>query len=250
MAKRQVAEARQGADVLEVPVPQVLSDDLRQLCGEVSAGYVDFGCGRGGSMHFAETLMGRPGVGIERVEEKVEQARRAGCRVLQGDVLDVAVRGIAPASISVDLVPELRNFREFEALVTNMIRCARDFALIQHLSFDNTETLFARGLTSAEHGDKSIRFRPRIGDYLLVVERLASKLDISGMGIYGIGAPKTVPSDLASLSGALLTEVEAMPLYRSIRVVIARKSPQRLEEALRRAASGDLLVRWSRGVTE
>lgn len=226
------------------------SEDLRQLCHEFSASYVDFGCGRGGSMRFADSLMGGAGIGVEKSADKVEHARRAGHQVVHGDVLDLTARGVAVASVSIDLVPELSGPKEFETLITNMIRCARDFALVQHLSFDGAETLFARGLTGAEYADKSIRFRPRIGDYLLVVDRLASKLDISGLGIFGIGTPKTVPSQMPALGGTMLAEMEALPLYRSIRVVIGRKTTRRFEDALRRSATGTPLVTWTRAASE
>jgi hypothetical protein len=168
--------------------------------------FIDFGCGDGASLRLAEAICGAPGggVGLDVSAEKVAAAGRDGFDVAQGDVLDFEGRGVAPASFAVDVMPELEGRAAFEKACVNVVRAARDYAVIQHQNFDSAEVLAARGLVVPGHTDKRVRMRPRAMDYLHFVMQYGSRLDIVGFAAFGFGEPKTKAAPVTGLSGSLL----------------------------------------------
>lgn len=204
--------------------------------------FIDFGCGVGNSMRFAEDLMGGPGVGLEIAPAQAAEAQARGREVAVGDMLRFTTRSVAQASFAIDVLPELQTRREFEAALIVLLRAARDFALVQHLCFDSAEALLARGETTPAFTERNARMRPRAVDYLHFVQQHRSALNLVGLAAFGIGAVRATPSPLANVTGALL--LPELPAYRSIRVIIGRKEPQRFRAALDRAAAGKVLLFW------
>ncbi|GEM_PF-2039176 len=206
--------------------------------------FIDFGCGRGDSMRIADKIMRGPGVGIDLSAERVEAAREQGLDVVQSDVLTFEERNLTTAAFALDLMPELEGRRALETACTNMLRAATDFAVVQHMCFDSVESLLARGLVVPDHMGKSIRCRPRISDYVHFVQQFGPRLDIVGLAAFGIGDPRAEPCTLTGLGGAMFSQLEQRPVYRSVRIILARKASARFQMALRRAGSGDALLIW------
>lgn len=200
-------------------------------------------------MRVAETICCAPGrgVGIDISADQVEVARRSGYQADCGDVLEFEGRGVAGAAFAIDLIPELENRAAFERACLNIVRAARDFAIIQHANFDSTEALLARGLVSPGHAAKTVRLRPRAVDYLQFVMQFGSRLDIVGFAAFGFGEPRTASAPLTGLSGSLLSYAAHMPAHRSLRVIIARQATSRFRVALDRAGAGELLLLWQSG---
>ena len=219
---------------------------LRTVFRNGNPAFIDFGCGTGASMKFAETICNAPGggVGLDRSAEKVAAADRAGYDAVQADILEFEKRGIAPASFAVDVMPELGGRADFERACVNIVRAARDYTVIQHTNFDSAEALLARGLMVEGHSAKQISIRPRAIDYLHFVMQYGSRLDIVGFAAFGFGEPKTMPAPVTGLSGSLLSLGKAAPMCRSLRIVIARKAPSRFKVALDRAGTGEMLMMW------
>lgn len=204
--------------------------------------FIDFGCGTGNSIRFAEGIMGGPGVGLDISADRVAQAGERGYEVAVGDVLTFAGHSVATASFAIDLFPEFETRRGWESALVTMLRAARDFVFIQHLCFDSAEALLARGQTSAAHAAKSVQLRPRAVDYLHFVQQHRAGLNIVGFAAFGIGEATGTPSAFEGITGTLLDS--AAPAYRSVRVIIARKQVSRFRAALQRAGSGQLLLYW------
>jgi hypothetical protein len=221
------------SDTLEVSAPLFAGSDPL---------FIDFGCGTGNSIRFAEGIMGGPGVGLEISPDRAAAAVERGYEVAAGDLLTFAGRSVATASFAIDLFPELETRRAWETALVTMLRAARDFAFIQHLCFDSAEALLARGQTSAAHAAKPVLLRPRAIDYLHFVQQHRASLNIVGFAAFGIGEATGTPSAFEGITGTLLDS--AMPAFRSVRIIIARKQVSRFRAALQRAGSGELLMYW------
>ncbi|MES2711635.1 MAG: class I SAM-dependent methyltransferase [Pseudomonadota bacterium] len=204
--------------------------------------FIDFGCGTGNSIRFAEGIMGGAGVGLDISADRVAQAAERGYEVAVGDLLAFTGRSVATASFAIDLFPEFETRRAWETALVTMLRAARDFVFIQHLCFDSAEALLARGQTSAAHAAKSVALRPRAVDYLHFVQQHRAGLNIVGFAAFGIGEANGTPSAFEGITGSLLDS--AMPAFRSARIIIARKQVSRFRAALQRAGSGQLLLYW------
>ena len=204
--------------------------------------FIDFGCGTGNSMRFAEGIMGGPGVGLDVSADRVAAAAERGYEVAVGDALTFCGRSVATASFAIDLFPEFETRRAWETALVTMLRAARDFVFIQHLCFDSAEALLARGQTSAAHAAKSVLLRPRAIDYVHFIQQHRAGLNIVGFAAFGIGEATGAPSTFEGITGSLLDS--AAPAFRSVRVIIARKQVSRFRAALQRAGSGQLLLYW------
>lgn len=218
----------------------------RQALEAQQPAFVDFGCGHGASMRLGEKLMRGVGMGVEIDPEKARLACEAGYDVVHGDLLQSELKGIAPAATAIDVMPELGSLQAFEVALTRMARASRDFVLVQHLCFDSAEALLARGFTVADYTARSVRIRPRLADYVQFVERFGARLEIVGLAAFGIGEPKVLPLSFLRVRGPLFLHAEALPAYRSVRVIIGRKSVARFRAALRRGAAGDGRLIWER----
>jgi hypothetical protein len=213
-----------------------------------SPAFIDFGCGSGNSMRFAQGVMRAAGVGIDRSATAIRSCVEKGFEAKEADVLEFDRRSVAPASFAIDVLPEVGGRRAFERAWVNVVRAARDFAVIQHLNFDAEDKLHLQGLCAPSFHAKSIQFAPRLADYLYLVKTYASSLNISGIGVFGAGQVPTEPLELTGLehAGAQAGEAAAQPLHRSVRIIIGRKDEGRFRAGLSRAATGDLLLMWRR----
>lgn len=206
--------------------------------------FIDFGCGRGGSTKYGQSLLRGSGIGIDISAERVAECRQAGLDVCQGNILTFDARSIAPVAIAFDLIPELDGLAAFETACRNMLRAARDYVLIQHLNFDSAEILLGRGAIVPEHARKNVRFRPRVIDYIHFVRKYGPSLNIVGFAIFGMGEVNSEPMSPGQFSGIMSTPDDGQPVYRSIRVILARRSPARLKSAIARAGNGAALLVW------
>ena len=209
-----------------------------------AASFLDVGCGAGNSMRFAQAMMKAPGVGLDRSAEAVAACQAKGYQAIVADVLELEERSCVPAVFAIDTLPEVGGRRDFERAWVNVVRAARDFAVIQHQAFDYDDLLAAQGLLLPTSFAKPVQFKPRIADYIQLVATLGRSLNIVGLAIFGFGTASPVPTGLAGLDVSHLP-LPALPrLHRSIRVVVARKDVSRFRNALQRAATGDALVMW------
>lgn len=203
---------------------------------------IDFGCGAGRSLAFAATLQPGRAVGVDRAEAAVETCRARGYEAEVGDILDYSERNVATASFLIDVAPSLGAREDFEAGLVNVIRAARNFAIIQHQCFDEDAQLIRDGWYIEANFAKGLRFKPTTADYALFVHRNWSALSISGVAIFGFGKADAMP-----LGGAAQAISSTGPeVHRSLRVVVGRKDKARFEAALKRAATGRLLYLWDR----
>jgi len=205
--------------------------------------FVDFGCGTGGSMRFAEKVMRGPGVGIDTSGTAVEACTAAGLEAHACDMLAFDQRGCAQASFAIDSLTELGNRAELERAFLGLLRAARDFTVIQHPAFDADEALLARGLFATSSFVKSIRCKPRIADYVHLVSTHRRSLNLVGLAIFGYGEATTVPVGLPGLEAGGLAAPQGRG-WRTLRVIVARKDSARFRFALQRAATGEALVMW------
>ncbi|WP_426958911.1 methionine biosynthesis protein MetW [Muricoccus radiodurans] len=218
--------------------------DVAVGLGTESPLFVDFGCGSGRSLSFAEEVMGGPGIGIDRSPDAIATCAAKGYAVRTENLLDFQERSVANASFAMDVLPELGGGGAFEQGWINIVRAARDFTLIQHLCFDTDDALWSRGLYSPTFQNKAIQFKPRISDYLQLVDKHARALNIVGVAMFGIGAATIEPFRNVSLDIPQTGDRLDLPTYRSVRVLVARKKLSRFEHAVKRLAVGESIIVW------
>ncbi|MBX9748985.1 MAG: hypothetical protein K5Q68_05150 [Roseococcus sp.] len=220
---------------------EYVSSDAYLIDG-VQPHFVDFGAGTGGSMRIGEQFARGPGIGIERDLARVQAATSVGLAVVQADALEFQVRGLAAAAICFDMIPELAGRKQFEMTLINMLRTARDFAVIQHLCFDTSDTLIASGRISHAYFERNINIQPRLVDYLHFYHVYKEKLNLTGLSAYGVGHPKVDELPPAGARGQFLDSLRSRALYRSVRVIFGRRQIERFEGGLRRAGVGDMVL--------
>ncbi|MCC7275262.1 MAG: methyltransferase domain-containing protein [Alphaproteobacteria bacterium] len=204
---------------------------------------IDFGCGSGRSLAFAATLQPGRCMGVDRAEAAVETCRARGYEAEIADILDFSERNIATASFLIDVAPTLGGRDEFEAGLVNVIRAARNYAIIQHPCFDEDAQLIREGWYIEASFAKSLRFKPTTADYALFVQRNWSGLSLSGLAVFGFGKADAVPLGQAAGEHPMGGGPD---VHRSLRVIIGRKDKTRFEAAVKRAATGRLLYLWDR----
>ena len=110
-------------------------------------GFLDLGCGDGGSLTYCEEVFGRgPGLGIDNSEAKVREARERGLPVVLEDVrsVDIPVGCVSFCSMMdfLEHVPP----ESTASILAGAAKAARDFLFIRHPSFEDIEYLKDRGL--------------------------------------------------------------------------------------------------------
>lgn len=211
-----------------------------------SLDFLDFGCGSGKSLAFAQNLIGGEGLGIDVSEQAVAECWEAGFPAQLGDLLSYTGRNVAAAVTAVDLLPEIGDRADFDQAVSRLILAARNYVLIQQNFFDADGALALKGLYAPSHFGKRIRFKPTVADYITLLSRLASSHAVSGVAIFGVGEARLAPLGL-DLAAQEPGEVPSIPgAYRNLRVVIGRKEVARFRGALRRTRAGEMLFLWER----
>jgi hypothetical protein len=116
------------------------------------AGYdfVDFGCGAGGSMEFAQrALGGRRGLGIDANPDKVGQSITRGYDAVTADITQCRFVGDVSFALMSHFLEHLTSFDHARQCIERAVACARDFVLVQQPYFDANGQLFERGFKLA-----------------------------------------------------------------------------------------------------
>ena len=204
--------------------------------------FIDFGCGAGKSIAFARSIAGGEGFGIDLSEEAVSECWASGLPAERGDLLAFEAKNAAAVTTAVDLMPEIGDKLDFEKGISHLVIAARNYAVIQH-NFYDADTAFAlSGAGNMAHFSKRIRFKPYIGDYIVLLQRLAASHAISGFALFGIGEPRLVSLDQTDAVPSPMVE----GAFRTLRVVIGRKEVERFRIGLRKAGTGEQLFVWER----
>lgn len=208
--------------------------------------FIDFGCGSGQSIEFASSLVGANGIGIDPSDDAVKTCHAKGLPAERGNLLDFDRRNAAYATLAVDVIPELQNRADFEQALTNMIRAARNFALVQHAYFDADSDLALRGFHIAANFGRKIRFKPTAADYIAFAKRNGGALNLSGIGIFGSGSAKVGAMTLNDQEMDAMDGEDGPAVFRSLRVIFGRKDVSRFRRALEMAGSRNALFVWER----
>ena len=111
-------------------------------------GFIDGGCGSGGSLEYCEKVFGRgPGIGFDLSSQKIELAQAAGYAVYQADMASVSLPKNCVSFVSfLDVLEHLPDIQTAEKIIKNMGTVAKDFIFIRHPSFEDVEYLKGYGL--------------------------------------------------------------------------------------------------------
>ncbi len=204
--------------------------------------FLDFGCGIGKSIAFASSVNPGHGFGLDKSADAVSACRTKGYNAEIGDVLTYDQRNVAAATFAIDLMQELPGRNELTTACVNVVRAARNFAVIQHSNFDIDVTLSPLGLQCESNFGKKIIYKPSIAEYIVFVRSYARSIDIVGLGIFSFGDPVVTPIFDRARQGATID----LSSSRTLRVVIARKDPRRFQQALEKVGIGRTLFVWTK----
>jgi len=203
--------------------------------------FIDFGCGAGKSVAFANAVVKGSGLGIDKSEKAVAECRAQGYDAQVGDILAYERRNVAAATFAIDLMPELASRAQFETACVNLVRAARNFSVIQHPYFDTDAVLAPLGLYCEENFARKLKFRPLLADYILFARSHAAVINIVGLAVFGFGEAVVRPI----FDGPAAPVPPGFALARTLRVVIGRKDTKRFNAALRKVAIGQTLFVWT-----
>ncbi|WP_149535746.1 class I SAM-dependent methyltransferase [Siccirubricoccus phaeus] len=206
--------------------------------------FIDFGCGSGGSFSFAASLQPGEGLGIDTSSQMVETCKAKGISAQVGNLLEFEGRNVAVATFALDLLPELQGRLAFEKALTNLVRAARNYSVIQHSYFDADAELAVRGAALASNDHKRIQYKPNISDYLNFARRNGKALSLVGLGIFGLGSAAAEPINLESSAVGNDGSEALANTFRSLRVIFGRRDVGRFRSALQKAAAGKSLYIW------
>ena len=212
----------------------------------VNLHFIDFGCGNGRSSQFASSIVAGQGFGIDISDDAVDACRAKGLAAERGDLLEFEQRSVAVATFAINVVQELPGRAAFEQGLVNMIRAARNFAMVQHQFFDADSRLALCGQQIEANFDKKIQYKPSAADYIMFAQRHQEALSLSGMAIFGTGRPEIGALTLDAAAFAAAGEEEAAAVHRSLRVVFGRKDVARFRAALESTGTGSALFVWER----
>ncbi len=211
-----------------------------ELAATTNLQFVDFGCGSGHSINFADSIVPGNGFGIDIAEAAVETCRAKGFAAELGDVLDFDQRSIALATFGVNLLQELPGRTAFERALSNMVRAARNFTVVQHGYFDADPELALQGQHIEANFTKKIQFKPTIADYVHFAQRQRTSLNLSGMAIFTSGK-----AEVSALTLGTPAETDLLAgVPRTMRVVFGRKDVSRFRAALEKVGSGKGVFVW------
>lgn len=208
--------------------------------------FIDFGCGNGRSSEFASTMVAGRGFGIDISDDAVDACRARGLAAEWGDLLKFEQRSVAVATFAIDVVQELPGRAAFEQGLVNMVRAARNFAVVQHSYFDADPRLALRGQGVESNFGKKVQYKPTAADYIAFAQRHQDALNLSGLGIFGVGRAEVTPIALNTMQESL-DEDDAVDVHRSLRVILGRKDVARFRAGLESASTGRALFVWEKG---
>lgn len=203
-------------------------------------GFIEFGSGDGRSAAFAMSLGDGNGLCVDLSPDAVETCLAKGLTALQGDLLSFSDKNVAKVAVAIDLLPELPGRKAVEIGFVNLVRSARNYAVIQHAFFDLDAELASGGALIPDNFSSRVLYKPTLADYLYFLNRYVGPLNIAGMAAFGLGS--VVPSPLPYSGHSDLPK----SVFRSIRIIIARRDPARFRAALDKAATGTALFVWEK----
>lgn len=208
--------------------------------------FIDFGCGTGRSSEFASSIVAGRGFGIDISGDAVDACRAKGLAAERGDLLEFEQRSVAVSTFAINVVQELPGRAAFERGLANMIRAARNFALVQHSFFDADPQLALRGQQIEANFDKKVQYKPTAADYVAFSQRHQDALNLSGVALFGTGRAEVAA--MALDAAAFGAEGDEKPVvHRSLRVVFGRKDVARFRAALEATSTGSAVFVWERG---
>lgn len=208
--------------------------------------FIDFGCGIGGSFSFAASVQPGEGLGVDASSEVVEICKAKGIPAEVGNLLDFDGRNLAVATFALDVLPELQGRSAFEKALTNLVRAARNYSVVQHSYFDADGELATRGAALLANDHKKIQYKPNIADYLNFARRNISALNLVGLGIFGLGSVAAEPINLERPAVGDERSEALATTFRSLRVIFGRRDVGRFRSALQKAAAGKSLFIWEK----
>jgi trans-aconitate methyltransferase len=200
--------------------------------------FIDFGCGQGKSMGFANTVLSGKGYGIDLSKEAIATCSAKGFDARLGNILDFNEKNAATATFSIDVFPELSNRNELDVAFLRAVNACRNFSLIQHQYFDGDSELALKGQHIKANFGKNIRLKPTVADYIYLTRRYVEILNIVGLAIFANGAAEPSPIGMSE------EEEDAPSVPKSLRVVVGRKEVSRFRGALTKVATGKSLFIW------
>jgi trans-aconitate methyltransferase len=206
--------------------------------------FLDFGCGVGGSMGFASSVVSGRGLGIDISQSAIKTARTKGFDADVGNILEYNASNAATCTFAINVMQEMPGYTDFERACVNAVRAARNFAAFQHPYFDQDSALALKGYYKAESFSRKISFKPNIADYLMFTHRYAAALNVVGFAAFVWGDVEALPLIPSGNSNHDLTTVA--PLYKSLRIIIARKEKSRFRGALEKLGVGKSIILWER----
>lgn len=208
--------------------------------------FIDFGCGNGRSSEFASSIAAGQGFGIDISDDAVDACRAKGLAAERGDLLEFEQRSVAVSTFAINVVQELPGRAAFERGLANMIRAARNFAMVQHSFFDADPQLALCGQQIEANFEKKIQYKPTAADYIAFAQRHQDALNLSGLGVFGTGRAEVAA--MALDASAFRGEGDERPaVHRSLRVVFGRKDVSRFRAALESTSTGSALFVWEKG---
>ncbi len=123
------------------------SDEFVDFVRQGKFDFLDFGCGHGVSLAWADKVFGRKnGLGIDIRQAKIDAARAAGHAAINFDIKKIAAADLVQFTVLshfLEHVPDMRDVAEF---VRVACRVSKNFVIIKQPFFDADGALFQKGL--------------------------------------------------------------------------------------------------------
>ena len=124
-----------------------LEEPLR-LLAEGEFGFIDGGCGTGGSIEYCEKTFRRGrGIGFDSSAKKIELAQAAGHKAYEANLASLSLPEKCVSFVSfLDVLEHFPDVQTTESVLKNMAMLARDFIFIRHPNFEDIGYLKEHGL--------------------------------------------------------------------------------------------------------
>lgn len=131
---RMSVETRAQADPIEAARQRLIGREF---------GFIDGGCGAGGSLAYCERTFNRGrGLGLDASSQKVEQAIAAGHVAYLADLTEVELPKESVSFVSfLDFLEHLPDVATTKQVLAHTLPAARDFLFIRHPNFEETDYL-------------------------------------------------------------------------------------------------------------
>ena len=204
--------------------------------------FIDFGAGRGASFEFAAKCAPGLGLAMDISDDAIAHCTEKGISAEKGNVIEFDQKNAALATFAINLMPELPGRAAFHRALTNIVRAAKNYTVIQHSFFDRDAQLALKGLYVADNFSKRVQFKPTVADYLEFVATHKDALSIAGISLFTFGEAKVEHLDIDEEVSGDLDQMNP----KSMRIVIGRKNVDRFRAPLRRVKVGKQIYSWEK----